>query len=317
MSKLNVLVICPTTPAMDARLHEHFVPHFLNDIQDRNTWFAEFGETTPYIMTDGHLGVPAEIQAGLPNLKAASSYGVGYDAIDMEATCGQGIPVSHTPDVLNAEVATTAMLLYLSCYRNFEAEIANARSGSWEQSSLPMARSAHDRKVGILGLGRIGEEIAQRLIAFGCEVHYHNRSEKVVSFNYHADLVSMAQEVDALISVVPGGPATDKLIDAKVMAALGPDGVLVNVGRGSTVDEAALITALETGALGWAGLDVFEAEPHIPERLRALPNVILTPHIGSATVETRRAMGDLAIDNLIAHKDTGKMKTPVPEASHL
>ena len=315
--KPTVLVICTITDEMAAQLAAHFDILHLSDLAEPTEQLSKTGDTIPYVLTDGHLGLASHLHADLPNLRAISSYGVGYDAIDTDATCGQGIPVSHTPDVLNEEVATTAIMLYLSCFRNFEAHLANARSGAWERETLPLARSGDNRKVGILGMGRIGEAVARKLQAFGVDIHYHNRNPKDVPYTYHANLLDMAQSVEALISVAPGGEATHHLINDGVMTALGPDGVLVNIGRGSVVDETALISALSEGRLGWAGLDVFENEPNIPAALRALPNVILTPHIGSASVETRRAMGDLAVRNLIAHLETGKMITPVPEAAHL
>jgi len=315
MTLPHALVLCATTPQMQADMSPHFKPVAWGETSERSAWLKAHGPGIEYLLTDGHIGVPQGLLEALPDLRAISSYGVGYDAIDTAATNARGIPVAHTPAVLNAEVATTALLLYLACYRNFLAEAQNAHSGAWAKTgNLPLARTADGRRVGILGLGRIGLDVAQKLEAFGAEVHYHNRSKRDVPYRYHAQLIDMAHEVDALICVAPGGAATHHLVNAEVMSALGPEAVLVNVGRGSTVDEPALIRALSDGRLGWAGLDVFAAEPNIPERLRALPNVVLTPHIGSATVETRQAMGALAVRNLVRFKTEGRFETPVPES---
>lgn len=318
MATARALVICEITDRMQRDLEAHFAPVHWPEISDKQGFLDRDGASVDYVLTDGHYGVAPEILEGLPNLRAVSSYGVGYDAIDTDATNARGVPVAHTPGVLSDEVATTALLLLLACYRNFEAHLANARSGDWAtKGGPPLARSADNRNVGIVGLGRIGMSIASKLAPFHTHIHYHNRSARDVPYTYHADLLEMAKAVDALVCATPGGPETHHLVDARVMDALGPDGVLVNVGRGSVVDEQALIRALQDNRLGWAGLDVFENEPNIPDALRALPNTILTPHCASATVETRAAMGDLAVRNLVAHLKTGKLETPVPESAHL
>lgn len=314
----DILVLCPTTERMQARLADAFDPAYAKSITDFPNWIVEHGSKIRYVLTDGHLGVPKPVFDALPNLSLISSYGVGYDAIDTAAATSRGIPVCHTPDVLSDEVATTAVMLYLACWRNLEAEMANARTGAWaERGALPLARTADGRRVGILGLGRIGKAIARKLAPFSPELHYCGRTKQPVPFTYHASLLDMAAVCDTLICVVPGGRGTHHLINAEVLEALGPDGFLINVGRGSTVDETALISALKNRRLGGAGLDVFESEPHIPAELRALSNVILTPHIGSATIETRAAMGDLAIDNLVACKNGEALLSPVPESACL
>jgi lactate dehydrogenase-like 2-hydroxyacid dehydrogenase len=303
---------------MADRLGATFTLHELAKKPDRTGWLAEHGERIDYVLTDGHLGIDSQTLAALPNLRAVSSYGVGYDAVDIEAALARDVPVSHTPGVLDEEVATTALLLLLACFRNFEAQTNHARSGAWARDgSLPLARSADGRTIGILGLGRIGKAIARKLTPFSSRILYTGRSKQDVAFSYYDSLTEMAGDADALISIVPGGVATHHLINAEVLDALGPEGILINVGRGSTVDEAALIDALSSGTLGAAGLDVFEDEPNIPDALRGLPNVTLTPHIGSATVETRAAMGNLAIDNLLRHFESGKLLSPVPECAHL
>ncbi|MCL6283266.1 2-hydroxyacid dehydrogenase [Ruegeria sp. 2012CJ41-6] len=314
----DVFVVAPVTEDMSTTLGTEFTLHQSCDMADPLRWLQRNGDRIRYVLTDGHLGLPNTYLAALPVLELISCNGVGYDAIDTDAAVRRGVMVTHTPHVLNEEVASTAVLLYLSCYRNWEAQMAQARTGRWEtDGGLPLARSADGRTVGILGLGRIGMAIARKLEAFGCTIRYTARSRKDASYAFHVDLVDLAKSVDALICVVPGGTATRHMVNAEVIAALGPEGVLINVGRGSVVDETALAAALQEDRLGWAGLDVFEDEPRIPRALRTHPRTILTPHIGSATLETRAAMGQLAVENLMLHKRCGQVKTPVPECSPL
>lgn len=314
----DLLVICPTTAEMQDRLSAHFDPLYPNVPGQAPPGLADTGATIRYVLTDGHYGIPKGILDMLPNLRAVSCYGVGYDGVDTQATNARGIPVSHTPGVLDEEVATTALMLFIAMWRNLEAEMAQARSGAWqEQGNLPLSRSCDGQTIGIFGLGRIGKALAGKLAPFNATILYHGRSRQDVAYEYCADLAEMARRSDTLISIAPGGATTRHMIDAKVLSALGPDGGLVNVGRGSVVDEAALIDALQAGTLGRAALDVFEDEPHIPRALREMGNVVLTPHIGSATVETRRAMGNLAIDNLVSHKEGRGLMTPVPESAGL
>jgi lactate dehydrogenase-like 2-hydroxyacid dehydrogenase len=306
----DLLQIGGITDTMRDRLSEHFTIHKLDDA-------AYPAEAITHIATNGHDGVPADVMAACPNLKMVSCYGVGYDAIDTKAAADRGILVTHTPDVLNAEVASTTILLMLASFRNFLEDEAHARSGAWEQGGAPLSRSADNRRVGILGLGRIGQAIADKLAAFNADIHYHTRTKKDVPYTYHASLTDMAQAVEVLICITPGGPSTYRIVNAEVMDALGSEGTLINVSRGSVVDEPAMVQALQEGRLGYAALDVFEAEPKIPDALKTMSNVVLLPHVGSATHETRAAMGGLVVDNLIAHLTTGKVHTPVPETAHL
>ncbi len=312
----DLLLIGGATDAMLERLSEKFTVHKLNDQTDPSAWLAENGAKIEYVATNGHDGVKPDYMAALPNLKMISCYGVGYDAIDTSVALERDIMVTHTPNVLNAEVASTAVLLMLACYRNFLADEAHARSGRWEtEGNAPLSLSADGRTVGILGLGRIGQAIADKLAAFDATVVYHSRTQKDVALKYYDDLTEMASDVDVLICITPGGPSTNKIVNREVLNALGPDGVLINVSRGSVVDEAELISALQEGRLGKAGLDVFEKEPHIPEALRQLDNVVLLPHVGSGTVETRAAMGALTVDNLLQHLESGSVISPVPECA--
>lgn len=305
----DLLQIGGITDAMRDRLAERFTIHQTDDFP---------ADAITHIVTNGHDGVPADILGQCPNVQMAASYGVGYDAIDTDACVARNIVVTHTPDVLNAEVATTAVMLMLTSFRNFLSDEAHARSGNWESmGNAPLSRSADNRRVGILGLGRIGQAIADKLGAFNADIHYHTRSPKDVPYTYHATLVDMARAVEVIICITPGGPSTHHIVNADVIEALGPDGTLINVSRGSVIDETAMVAALQSGKLGYAALDVFEEEPKIPDALKTMPNVILLPHVGSATHETRAAMGGLVVDNLISHLDNGLVITPVPETKHL
>ncbi|MEP2919561.1 MAG: 2-hydroxyacid dehydrogenase [Sulfitobacter sp.] len=305
----DLLQIGGITDTMKARLEAAFTIHQTNRYN---------ADEITHIVTNGHDGVKPDLMASLPNLKMISGYGVGYDAIDADEAARRGIIVTHTPNVLNEEVATTAVLLMLMCYREALRDDAYARTGAWEaKGGAPLTRSPENQTIGILGLGRIGHAIADKLAPWSPTIVYHTRSEKDVPYTYYDNLVAMAHDCDVLICITPGGASTNKIVNAEVMEALGSTGTLINVARGSVVDEAAMIDALSSGRLGWAGLDVFEAEPHIPEALCALPNTVLLPHVGSATVETRAAMGALTVDNLLQHLKDGTVISAVPECAHL
>jgi lactate dehydrogenase-like 2-hydroxyacid dehydrogenase len=317
----EVLVIGPASDAMlEKLLRAELVVHKAAELDmPLDIWVTIHGTSIGYVMTNGHDGLPGAHMSYLPNLKLISCNGVGYDGIDVRAAIQNQVIVTHTPNVLNAETSTTAILLMLACYRNFRSCEYHARSGAWEQQGHhALTRTADSRKVGILGMGRIGQAIAEKALAFGASVSYHSRTQKEqVPYQYYDTLVDMARDVECLICIVPGGPDTKHMVNAQVLNALGPDGVLINVARGSVVDEHALIQALREGRLGWAGLDVFENEPIIPDELRCLDNVVLLPHVGSATVETRAAMGALTVDNILSHLKDGSVLTPVPECSVL
>jgi len=266
----------------------------------RSALLREHGADTEYALLVGHVPIDAGIMDQMPALRIISNFGVGYDAIDTSAAVERGIMVTHTPDVLNDEVANTAILLMLAVARNLVQDEAYLRSGRWAaEGNAPLSRSVKGLTVGILGFGRIGQAIAEKLTVFGTNTVYHARSQKDVAFSYYGSLVDMARDSDILIVITPGGSETKHLVNAEVLAALGPRGILINVARGSVVDEHALIVALQDGTLGAAGLDVFENEPHVPAELIAMDKVTLLPHVGSATVETRQGMGGLAIVNLL------------------
>ena len=266
----------------------------------------------------GHWVIDAGVMDRLPDLKVISNFGVGYDTIDAAEAARRGILVGHTPDVLNEEVADTALMLWLAVSRQLIPSDRWARSGDWERrGAYPLTHTIRGRTVGIVGMGRIGQAIAEHAAHFGATILYHTRSEKDVPHAYRANLVEMAREAEVLIVITPGGPSTRHLISGAVIDALGPKGILINVARGTVVDEVALTEALIAGRLGGAGLDVFEEEPKITEGLKGLDNVVLLPHVGSASVETRQLMGDLMCENLDLWRDTGRVKTPVPECREL
>jgi lactate dehydrogenase-like 2-hydroxyacid dehydrogenase len=254
----------------------------------------------------------------LPNLEIIANFGVGYDAVDARHAAAKGVIVTNTPDVLTEEVADTALGLLINTVRELPRAENWLRQGRWvKEGPYPLTKATlRGRRAGIFGMGRIGLAIARRLEAFGLSIAYHNRRRVAeLPYEYHPTLLGLASAVDTLISVAPGGAATDKAVNAEVLKALGPDGVFVNIGRGSTVDQEALIEALAAGYIRAAGLDVFAEEPNMPQALIDLPNATLLPHVGSASVHTRNAMADLVVDNLVAWFSTGKALTPVPEAA--
>ncbi|WP_421358876.1 2-hydroxyacid dehydrogenase [Agrobacterium rosae] len=252
----------------------------------------------------------------LPNLEVIANFGVGYDGVDVKHAASRGIIVTNTPDVLNDEVADTTIALLINTVRRFYEAEKYLREGKWV-SEGPFALSPFSlrgRKVGLFGMGRIGQEIAKRLEPFKMEIGYHTRSRKSeLSYTYYGSLTEMAEAVDVLICIVPGTPETHKVINADILSALGSNGVFINVGRGSSVDEDALLKALQDGTLGAAGLDVFYAEPKVPEGFLSLSNVTLLPHVASASVPTRNAMADLVADNVLGWLSERKVVTPVPE----
>jgi lactate dehydrogenase-like 2-hydroxyacid dehydrogenase len=261
-------------------------------------------------------GLNAAWMEALPNLQVIANFGVGYDGVDVAHAASKGIVVTNTPDVLNDEVADTAIGLLLNTVRQLPRAENWLRAGNWNGGqSYPLSPfSLKGRHVGLFGLGRIGHEIARRLEPFKVKIGYHTRSpHKDVAYDYFPTLKEMAAAVDTIIAIVPKTPQTHKVIDAEILGLLGPNGVLINVGRGWSVDEDALIEALRDGKLGAAGLDVFYEEPTVPAGLLSLPNATLLPHVASASVPTRNAMADLVAENIIRWFETGKPVTPVPE----
>jgi lactate dehydrogenase-like 2-hydroxyacid dehydrogenase len=263
--------------------------------------------------------VDARLIDSLPRLEIIANFGVGYDAVDAAHAATKGIMVTNTPDVLTEEVADTALGLLINTVRELPKAEKWLREGRWpKEGSFPLGATLRGRRAGIFGMGRIGAAIAARLEALGMSVAYHNRSRIEGSpCDYYPTLRELAEAVDILICVAPGGKGTEKAVNAEVLKALGPDGVFINIGRGSSVDEDALAAALENRTIHAAGLDVFANEPNVPPRLLAVPNACLLPHVGSSTVHTRNAMAKLQVDNLISWFGEGRALTPVRETRHV
>lgn len=313
MSKIDLLAVAKPTPQLAPHLQQAFTVHERLHETDPAA-FAAVAPRIRAITCGGESRVSAELIAQLPALEIISVFGVGYDGVDVAAAKARGVMVTHTPDVLNDDVADLALALVLGISRQVARADAFVRSGEWANGPLPLGRKVSGARLGLVGIGRIGQGIAKRAAAFGMQVAYTARNARSeLPYAYHPDPATLAANSDYLVVITPGGAATRRLIDAKVLRALGPKGILVNVARGSVVDEPALIEALEKGEIAGAALDVFENEPHVPEALRRMPNVLLTPHMGSATAETRQAMGDLVAANLAAHFGGKPVPTAVPE----
>lgn len=306
-------------PAVDAALAETFVVHQAS-VKGIPDIVAAFGDRIRGIATRGRQKTDAALIAGLPKLEIISNCGVGYDSIDVPAAKARGIVVTNTPDVLNEEVADFTVGLLLSTIRELPQADRFLRDGKWPRGAYPLTQTLRDRTVGFAGMGRIGQAIARRVAAFDVPIVYHARKPQAgVAYRYYPDLKAMAADVDTLIAIVPGGASTRHMINADILAALGPRGILINVARGSVVDQDALADALRTGVIHGAGLDVFADEPNVPQSLLALPNAVMVPHVGSGTHHTRAVMGDLVVDNLrswFAGKGplTPVLETPWPTA---
>ena len=316
MKPLDVLMPAKGMDLIEDELSARLPLHRLWLEPNPDLWLAEWGPRIRAIaMTGGHAQLDEAYMRQYPKLEIVSSFGVGYDNIDAKAAARLGITVTNTPGVLDDEVADTALGLMIMTVRQLPQAERHLRAGQWlAKGAYPLSPSLRGRTVGILGLGRIGKAIAARITAFGLDVVYHGRHAQAdVPYRYYASLVDMAKAADVLIVVAPGGPGTRHIINAEVLAALGPDGVLINVARGSLVDEKALIEALRNKTILAAGLDVFENEPSVPQELIALENTVLLPHVGSASIRTRRAMAECVVSNLLAWADGKPPLTPVPE----
>lgn len=310
----NVMMIGASFSEVERyRLETAFNAGFVADVADLASLSVQERAETTALAFKGHAAFGAAAMDLLPNLGLIANFGVGYDAIDVEAASKRGIRVTNTPDVLNDDVADLAVAMLLAQCRNMIAGDACVRSGDWAaKGSLPLNRKASGSRVGIVGLGRIGREIADRLAAFKMDIHYHSRSEKQTpGWTFHSDVVSLAEAVDFLVVALVGGKETIGYVGAEALAALGPRGVVINISRGTTIDEAALLEALESGIIAGAGLDVFLNEPDIDPRFRALDNVVLQPHQGSGTTETRTDMALLQHDNIAAFLAAKPLLTPV------
>lgn len=296
---------------VQSRLDAAFAVHHL---PSDPSGFADLAQVRGVAMAGNHTRMDGELMDRLPKLEIIANFGVGYDSIDAAAAAKRGIVVTNTPDVLTEEVADLALGLLLCTVRQLPQSDSFLRAGKWLEKGYPLTTTLRTRKVGIVGLGRIGKAVAKRLEAFGVAISYHGRSRQAdVAYRHYPSLVKMAEDVDTLVSVAPGGAATRHMINAEVLKALGPDGIVVNVGRGSVIDEQALIAALRDKVILSAGLDVFDDEPNVPAELIAMDHIVLLPHVGSATVHTREGMGQLQVDNLVGWFSGKGPVTPVPE----
>lgn len=314
MSDITVLAAAKLSPLLLPKLGARF--HLLDRLHQTDpSAFDRIAPTVRAIAGSGDGQVPGDLIARLPALEIISVMGVGYDGVDVAAARSRGVMVTHTPDVLNDEVADTAIGLMLCAARQLPQADRWVREGRWEaEGPMPLTRSMSGKRLGLVGMGRIAKAIAHRAQAFGMSIAYTARSAKPeLPFRFFEDAAALAAESDYLVVITPGGAGTRKMVDARVLKALGPKGILVNVARGTVVDEDALIDALQKGLIGGAALDVFEHEPRVPQALREMPHVVLAPHIGSATAETRQGMADLALDNLVRHFAGQPVLTPVPE----
>ena len=314
MSKPEILLVRPIMPLIEEGLTKHFTLHKLAEVGDEAAFFREVGPRIRGVAAGGAGKAARALIEKLPALEIIANFGVGYDGIDVKAAAERGIIVTNTPDVLTGEVADLALGLLLATVRQIPQVDRYLRAGKWLEKPYPLTTTLRERKIGILGLGRIGKAIARRCEAFDLEIAYHGRRRQDdVPYRYYDNLVDMARDVDVLMVVAPGGDATYHIVNEEVLNALGPNGILINVGRGTVVDEKALIAALRDGRILSAGLDVFENEPHVPAELIAMDHVVLLPHVGSASVYTRNAMGQLVVDNLVSWFEGKGPKTPVPE----
>jgi len=314
--KPDVLLVGHKKPVIMAGLEPNVTLHKLIDATDKDAFLGSLSDRIRAIaVCYTNERIDAAFMRRFPKLEQVSSFGVGYDHIDAKWAGEHGIIVTHTPEVLNEEVADTALGLLLCTVREFPQADRYLRAGKWPQAQYPLTRATlRNRTVGMVGMGRIGKAIGRRLEAFGVPVVYHARNRVAdVSYEYYASLLEMARDVDTLMVIVPGGAATKNMIDVEVLKALGPNGIVINMARGSVIDEPALIEALKNRTIYSAGLDVFAKEPHVPKELIGMDHVVLFPHLGSSTEVTRAAMDQLVVDNIMAWAAGKPALTPVPE----
>jgi hydroxypyruvate reductase len=311
-AKQEIVITAPMYPPTLTALDADFVTHRLWEAKDRAAFLAPLRDRVTAICTMGETGADAALMDALPKAKIIASNSVGVDAIDLAAAKARGVVVTNTPGVLTDCVADLGMALTLAVARRVVEADRYVRSGQWPKGAFSFGTKLGGKTMGIVGMGRIGQALAQRAAAFGMNVVYHSRHKKPdVTYRYYDGLEAMAKASNFLVAIIPGGAATRHLIDARILAALGSKGYLINIARGSVVDEAALVTALQDGVIAGAGLDVFADEPRAPEALFTMDNVVLQPHQASATHETRTAMGQLMIDNMKAHFAGEPLLTPV------
>src|SRR5271168_512463 len=311
--KPEIVLFGPAKPTIVKGLESGCSVYRAVDANDGDAFVAKHGQVRAIACAQGNM--TADLLARFPRLEIVSSFGVGYDHVDVRYAAAHGIIVTNTPEVLTEEVADTALGLLLCTVREFPQAERYVRAGKWAHKNYPLTRATlRNRTVGIVGMGAIGQAIARRLDAFGVPVVYHSRTpRREVAYRHYPKLFDMARDVDTLMVIVPGGAATANMINAEVLDALGPEGILINMARGSVVDEPALVKALKDKRIMAAGLDVFAKEPEVPQELMAMDNVVLFPHVGSASVHTRQKMDQLVADNILAWAAGKPPLTPVPE----
>jgi lactate dehydrogenase-like 2-hydroxyacid dehydrogenase len=317
--KPDVLLVGHKKPVIVKGLEGAVTLHKLIDAPDKEAFLKSVADRIRAIVVAyTNERIDGAFMQRFPKLEQISSFGVGYDHVDAKWAGAHGIVVTNTPEVLNEEVADTALGLLLCTVREFPQAERYLRAGKWPQAGYPLTKATlRNRTVGMVGMGRIGKAIARRLDAFGVPVVYHSRNHQAgVTYKYYPKLLDMARDVDTLMVIVPGGPATQNMINAEVLKALGPNGILINMARGSVVDEPALIEALKNRTIYSAGLDVFAKEPQVPKELIEMEHIVLFPHLGSATEATRAAMDQLVVDNILAWAAAKPPLTPVPETPY-
>lgn len=310
--KKTILALQCLLPAEMGDLEDRFhVIRLWEEVAPESALRTHRHEISGILSTYNSAGVSARMIEALPNLEIIAQFGVGYDNIDIMAAHKRNIAVTNTPDVLTDDTADVALFLLLNIARRAVEADMYVRVGRWQSGAFPLSTSVSGKKVGIVGLGKIGMAIAKRAEAFNTQIFYYGRSEKNVPYRYYNDLIKMAQDCDFLVLACTGGEETKHLVDYKVLEALGTKGYLINIARGSVVHEEDLLIALRNKAIAGAGLDVFAHEPHVPEEMIKMDNVVLSPHVGSATHETRSAMGRIVINNFIACFEGNPLLTPI------
>ena len=308
-NKPNLLLLATMRPEIQSQLDARYTVYQHDQLPAG--WLEQHASEIDAVLTGGHNGIPTPLLTGLPNLKLVAINGVGYDKVDLEAARSRGVRVTNTPDVLTDDVADLAVGLTIMLLRRLHHAHGHVTGGHWPKGEMVLARKVSGKRFGILGMGRIGQAVGRRLTAFDGKISYTDKGEKHVPYTFVPDLLALAGGVDVLVVCAAASNSTAKLVNRAVLEALGPDGALVNIARGSIVDEDALVAVLKEGKLGGAALDVFVNEPHVPPELMSMDNVVVTPHIASGTHETRGAMGALMLANLDAFFDGNDLLTPV------
>ncbi|MCM5570719.1 2-hydroxyacid dehydrogenase [Burkholderiaceae bacterium FT117] len=312
MNQSPILLMAPLYGPTQQALESRYTVHRLWEAPDAGALLASLADGCRVVVTTGGKGIDAATMAKLPKLELVACFGVGVDAIDLEYCRKRGIAVTNTPDVLTDEVADLALALLLATVRRIPYGDRFVREGKWLKGGMPLTQSLGGRKVGIVGLGRIGSAIAKRCESFGTTIGWYGpRPKPGVKWQHFGDVVELARWADVLIAACPGGPATHRIVSRAALEALGPDGIFVNIARGSVVDQDAMVELLGNGKLGSAGLDVFDDEPNVPQALIGMENVVLQPHMGSGTHPTRTEMGRLVLENVAAWTEGKPLVTQV------